>query len=186
MEYLKETNLQREIKYRWWIIIIISLAGFWFDWWTKMRAVKHLALGHPFPVIGSYLQFVLLYNKAALFGLDPRHLVPGFPVNAVFTVFTSIAIIALVVYYKFLKKTEILTHLGLAIVMPGALGNLFDRIVYPGRGVVDFVMVDVRVWPLNPWPVFNMADAYVTIGVGILVVSIFMEERRRKQKPVAP
>jgi len=173
--------LQKEIKYRWWILGIIAIAGFLFDWWTKTQATSHLTPDHPVPVIGNYLQFVLLYNKAALFGLDPRRLVPGFPVNLVFTVFTSIAVVALIVYYKFLKKTEILMHIGLAVVLPGAIGNLFDRIVYPGRGVVDFVMVNLRVWPFNPWPVFNMADAYVTIGVGLLLINMLLEERRIKK-----
>lgn len=180
----KETDLQKEIKHRWWILAIVALTGFLLDWWTKSYAVKHFALGQPASVIGDYLQFVLLFNKAALFGLDPRHLIPGFPVNIVFSVFTSIAIIALIAYYNYLKKTEILMHLGLAMVLPGAIGNLFDRMMYPGRGVVDFIMVDLKVWPFNPWPVFNIADAYVTIGVGILLISMLFEEQHRKKKTV--
>ena len=172
--------MQKEIKHRWWILIIAALTGFLFDWWTKVQAVSHLTIGHPVHVMGTWLQFTLLYNKAALFGLDPRHLVPGFPVNSVFTIFTSIAIVALIGYYAYLKKSEVLMHLGLAMVLPGAIGNLFDRIVYPGRGVVDFIMVDLKVWPFNPWPVFNMADAYVTVGVIMLLISIVFEEQRRK------
>jgi signal peptidase II len=177
--------LQKEIKHRWWILVIITAAGFLFDWWTKTQAVRHFTQGHPVPVAGDYLQFVLLYNKAALFGLDPRRLIPGFPVNIVFTIFAGIATVVLIVYYAYLKKTELLMHLGLALVLPGAIGNLFDRIVYPGRGVVDFIMVDLKVWPFHPWPVFNMADAYVTVGVGVLLLSMVLDERRKKKKPVA-
>jgi signal peptidase II len=71
-------------------------------------------------------------------------------------------------------------HWALAIILPGALGNLFDRIIHPGLGVVDFIKMDLKFWPFNPWPVFNLADLFVTIGVGLMIACFLLEERRRK------
>jgi signal peptidase II len=174
--------LHREIKHRWWLLGIAAGVGFFIDLWTKHLAAAHLSPVEPYSLVGNCLQLVLVHNKAAVFGLDPRHIVPGFPVNFVFTVFTGLAVIALIVYYRYLKKTDILMHWALAIILPGALGNLFDRIVRPGEGVVDFIKMDFKIWPFNPWPVYNMADAWVTIGVCLLIVSFMFEERRRKKE----
>jgi signal peptidase II len=178
----KEYRLRKEIKYRWWIITAITIIGFALDWWTKYLAARYLSVGgEAHRLVGSYLELTLIYNKAAIFGLDPRHFIPGFPVNIVFTCFTVIAIIVLIAYYRSLKKTELLLHWGLAAILPGAIGNLFDRIVHPVQGVVDFIKMDLRFWPFNPWPVFNLADVYVTFGVGFMVAAFLIEDRRRKR-----
>jgi signal peptidase II len=172
----------KEIKHRWWFLIIITFVGFFIDWWTKSLAARHLSLFETVPVVGNWLELVLVYNKGAVFGLDPRQIIPGFPVNLFFTVFHVLAVIFLTVYYYYLKKSDRLMHWALAVILPGALGNLFDRIVHPARGVVDFIKMDLKVWPFNPWPVFNMADAWVTIGVGLMIICFIFEERRRKKE----
>jgi len=181
---LKEPSLSKEIKHRWWILIVVTIAGFIIDWWTKYLAAKYLSQSQPCRIVGEYLELVLVYNRAAIFGIDPRHLIPSFPVNLFFAIFTAFASVILVVYYRYLKKTDILMHWALAVILPGALGNLFDRILYPGRGVVDFIKADLKIWPFNPWPVFNMADAWVTIGIGLMILSFILEERRRKKTVV--
>ena len=178
--------MRKEIKYRWWIISAVALIGFALDWWTKNLAAQHLAGGGgAYQLVSSYVELVLVYNKAALFGLDPRRLIPGFPLNLVFTCFTVIASAVLIAYYRRLKKTEILLHWGLAVILPGAIGNLFDRIVHPALGVVDFIKMDLRVWPFNPWPVFNLADIYVTLGVGLMIASFIFEDARQKGEDAA-
>jgi signal peptidase II len=173
--------LSKEIKHRWWILIVVTAAGFIIDWWTKYLAAKYLSQSAPCRLAGSYLELVLIYNRAAIFGIDPRHYISWFPVNQFFAFFTAFASIGMVVYYRYLKKTDILMHWALAVILPGALGNLFDRILYPARGVVDFIKADIGFWPFNPWPVFNMADAWVTIGIGLMILSFILEERRRKK-----
>ena len=177
----KEFTLAKEIRFRWWILFVVTVVGFGLDLWTKSLAVRKLILGVPVKMIGDKLGLFLIYNKAALFGLDPRHFVAWFPLNAFFTVFTIIAIFVLIGYYFYLKKSDILMHWGLALVLPGAMGNLYDRIVHPGQGVVDFIKLDLKVWPANPWPIFNLADVYVTIGVIILIFTFFLDEHRQKK-----
>ena len=58
-------------------------------------------------------------------------------------------------------------RIGLGLVMGGAIGNLIDRI--RAGEVTDFIEVDLGFWPLDPWPIFNIADAALTTGVIILV-----------------
>jgi signal peptidase II len=176
--------LFKETKHRWWLLVTVAAIGFFIDWWTKYLAVKHLSCYEPYRCIGDWLELVLIYNKAAIFGLDPRHVIPGFPVTLFFTVFHVLAVIVLTVYYRYLKDHDLLMRWALAVILPGALGNLFDRIMHPAAGVVDFIKVDLRIWPFNPWPVFNMADAFVTIGVGLLVVSFVLEDMKRKKTPL--
>jgi signal peptidase II len=171
----------KEIKHRWWLLVIVAAVGFFIDWWTKYLAAKHLSSFETYRLAGDWLELVLVYNKGAVFGLDPRHLIPGFPVNMFFTVFHVLAVIILVAYYRYLKHYDRLMHWALAVILPGALGNLFDRIMHPAIGVVDFIKMDLRVWPFNPWPVYNMADAFVTIGVGLMIACFIIEDRRRKK-----
>ena len=171
----------KEIKHRWWLLVIVAAAGFFLDWWTKNLAARHLFSFETYRLAGDWLELVLVYNKGAVFGLDPRHLIPGFPVNLFFTAFHVLAVIILVAYYRYLKSSDRLMHWALAVILPGALGNLFDRIIHPAQGVVDFIKMDLRVWPFNPWPVYNLADAFVTIGMGLMIVCFIIEDRRRKK-----
>jgi signal peptidase II len=176
----REDALSKEITNRRPLLLCISAIGFGLDLWTKILAVRHLSGGVVKRLVGDHLELVLVYNRAAVFGLDPRHVIPGFPVNLFFSIFTLIAIVVLVLYFRSLKKTDTLMHYGLAAVLPGALGNLFDRILHPARGVVDFIKVDLNFWPLNPWPVFNLADVWVTIGVMLMIIAFVVEEQQRK------
>jgi signal peptidase II len=175
--------LSKEIRHRWWILWSITGVCLALDIWTKYLAEKHLSRIEPLSLIGERLELILVFNKGAIFGLDPRHLIPGLPVNLVFTVFMIIAIIFLITYFRFLRKTEILTHWGLAFVLPGAFGNLYDRIVHPAKGVVDFIKMDFDFKPFDPWPIYNFADVWVTVGVSVLILSFIMEELRKKKQP---
>jgi signal peptidase II len=173
-------TVSKEIKRRWILLAVVTAAGFFIDWWTKYLAVGHLAMFEPRRLVGDWLELVLIYNKGAVFGLDPARLIPGFPVNLFFTVFHVLALVVLALYYRYLRKTDRLMHWALAVIFPGALGNLFDRLVHPAQGVVDFIKMDLRIWPFNPWPVYNMADAFVTIGVGLMIACFLLENRRRR------
>jgi signal peptidase II len=72
-------------------------------------------------------------------------------------------------YYKGLPGQDRLSALGLGLVAGGALGNLSDRIRY--GAVVDFIEVGVR--EVYTWPVFNVADSAVCVGVGLLIYRSF-------------
>jgi len=166
------------------LLIIVTAVGFFLDWLTKTLAATHLVIGVPYKIIGHNLEFLLVYNKAALFGLNPRHLIPWFPLNEFFLVFTIVAVAILVIYYRSIKRTEIWMLWGLSLIMPGALGNLFDRVFHAQRGVVDFIKMGLS--ENLYWPIYNFADIYVTFGVACILVSFFIEEMKKKKAPELP
>ena len=172
-----------QIQRKWSVFVIVTFVCFLVDVFTKFLAVEKLAGQFPFHVIKPYFDFVLVYNRGALFGLDPRSIIPGFPLNAFFFVFSIIAITVIVLYYKNIKNTDMLMQWGLTFILPGALGNLFDRIIHPHLGVVDFIKIGIS--ETTFWPIFNMADVYVTIGVILVLCNFVQEELKQKKSSVS-
>jgi len=88
-------------------------------------------------------------------------------------ILTIVALFALFLVVQYLRRTDpshTRLQWGLGLVAGGALGNLVDRIAL--GGVTDFLVVDLGFWPLNPWPAFNVADAALVIGVGIMAIDM--------------
>lgn len=163
---------------KWNLLIVITVVGFACDWFSKYLVVKFMHVGESASVIGKYAQFLLVYNKAALWGIDPRRWLPSFPLNGFFMVFSIIAIFVVIAYYRTVKKNDAIMQWGISLILPGALGNLWDRIAHAHLGVVDFIRLGIS--ETLYWPIFNMADAYVTIGVALILLNFFLESKRQK------
>lgn len=129
---------------------------------TKSLALANLADG-PIEVIEGVLTLRLTYNPGGAFGVLQG--VPNFFLIA------TVVIVAFILYWaRTVDSAGWAIPLGL--VLGGGLGNLFDRIFRDTGGrVVDFVDLQV-------WPVFNVADSAITIGVLALLVMSFRAERR--------
>ncbi|MGY8735989.1 MAG: signal peptidase II [bacterium] len=84
----------------------------------------------------------------------------------------ALAIVLLLVFLRRLEPGEWLAATAIGGVLGGAIGNLTDRIVY--GEVIDFL--DFRLIGGYIWPTFNMADCWIVVGVGILMVQMFFEE----------
>lgn len=154
---------------KWITLLVVAVTGLSLDVITKTAAMRLLEFGRGVNVVGEYFQLMLVYNKGALFGLDPRNLLPWFPVNVFFTVMSLIALgILCYIYYKSTVHDRMLRW-GVIAIVPGALGNLSDRVLHPARGVVDFIKIGIseRIY----WPVFNFADIYVTMGIVMILLS---------------
>jgi signal peptidase II len=123
---------------------------------TKSLASTHLIVGKPVPILGQVLRLTLVHNTGAAFGLFPGSRLP----------FILISVLAIaVVLYLFARDAyrSLMNRVLLGCILGGALGNLVDRVRW-GR-VVDFI--DVGLGALR-WPVFNVADSAVTLGVILL------------------
>jgi len=84
----------------------------------------------------------------------------------------SLAALGLVARYLYktpAHRSALIAALGL--ICGGAVGNVIDR-MWRGK-VIDFVLVDLGVWPLNPWPVFNVADAALVAGAILMALAMF-------------
>jgi signal peptidase II len=168
---------------KWTLFVTVTCIGTVLDIGTKSLAVRSLTPGLAVPVTGDFLQFLLLFNTGGIFGIQPRAWIPGFPINIFFYVFSVIAMTLLVFYYHNLKCGSWPIHWGIALIMPGAIGNLSDRLLYPNRGVVDFIKIGIS--EEIYWPIFNFADMFITIGVSLVLLDMFREELRKRKAVTA-
>jgi len=149
---------------------------------TKYWARAHFSLpsGEPdyyrsIRIIGEWIQFRLVYNHGAAFGMKPQNLLPFLHPTLFYTLFSLAAIVVLILYYRRLGRHETWLKSGVVLILSGAAGNLIDRMLL--HKVTDFI--DVGIVGFYPrWPTFNVADSAVCIGVGILLIApIFLKPR---------
>ena len=94
-------------------------------------------------------------------------------------VLSLVALAALALMIGYLRKvpaSNVGTIAGLGLIWGGALGNVIDRVAH--GAVTDFVLVNLGVWPFNPWPVFNVADAVLVAGAALIVLTRVRREHR--------
>ncbi len=134
--------------------IFIGVIWFLLDWVTKYFIQQHFILGESLPIIPNVFHITYILNYGAAFGIlrDQR---------LFFLLVVVILLVALYVFRKQIKNGGILPRLGSSLLVSGALGNAVDRLL---RGaVIDFF--DFRIWPI-----FNVADIGICIGVVLLVI----------------
>lgn len=129
------------------------LAMFLVDRWTKSWAMDTLAVEGPFEIT-PFFHLTYVENTGAAFGMLPQR-------NAFFIGLSAVLLTALFVYRRNLSAGQTWLKAGAALIIGGALGNLYDRIAY--GYVVDFL--DFLVWP-----VFNAADSFISVGLCCFVV----------------
>ncbi len=145
--------------------LFIAAALVLLDQGTKLFALKILHQNQSLAVIDNVIHFTLVYNTGSAFGL-----LPG--LNWILTYATLFAvafILFLMGRRPHFKKPQYLTlwQVALMLILSGATGNLIDRLRL--GYVVDFI--DLRIWP-----VFNLADSLITIGVCILAFLFLKKE----------
>lgn len=124
------------------------------DLWTKHLVVEHMALGETIRLPLDFLQLTYVRNVGAAFGILPSQL-------AFFVVSAVAAILCIWFILPVLERMGRFTVVCGGTVLGGAIGNLIDRMRY--GYVVDFL-------DLKWWPVFNVADIGITVGITCLVV----------------
>jgi signal peptidase II len=148
---------------KWLFLVLVVVTGVVLDQWTKQWALNTLQLAETQRAWGGLLILTLSFNKGAAFGL---HL--GEASRAVFIVFIVLTVSWLtIVYHR--SHAGWLRRAGLALVCAGALGNLIDRLT-SDAGVVDFLGPYDLGFML--WPIFNVADIWVVLGIAALFVSM--------------
>ncbi len=144
------------------------------DQWSKAWIRANLPPFTPidlFPCLRPILSFTYVHNTGVAFGLFPR-------LGWLFTVVALIVVAFLLYFQHTLENESRLLDLALGLQLGGAIGNLIDRVL---RGsVTDFI--DVNFWPLQGWPVFNVADSAIVIGVGLLILHTLLEERNERAR----
>lgn len=140
---------------------------------TKQIAEAFLNYGEPVYLL-PVLDFTLLYNKGAAFSFLANE---GGWQRWFFTAISLVVSIVLIVWLKKLPRTQLWLPIALALILGGALGNLFDRVLF--GHVIDFISVH---WERSYFPAFNIADSAITVGAIMMAIDIFLEGKREAQQ----
>lgn len=194
----------------WFRLVGVFAGGLALDLWSKSWAFAHVA-GYPVELTRErvlddpsfmlphhgrvealpfgLLDFTLVLNYGAVFGIGQhrRELFIGF------TIVATVAAIAL--FVRGTRQRMRVAHVAIGLILAGGLGNLYDRIEY--GAVRDFLhmlpgwsLPNGWMWPGNstsevfPW-VFNIADVLLLTGMGLFVITSFIEDRRAKKGSAA-
>jgi len=141
------------------------------DQWTKSLVRTNLPLGgtwlpESLDWLSPYARIVNWHNTGAAFGMFQNG-------SMVFTVLAFVVIGAIVYYFPHVEKHDWTLRLAISMQLGGALGNLLDRLMHGGR-VTDFISV-------GAFPVFNVADASISVGTVVLLLGVYFQERAAKQ-----
>ena len=182
-------------------VIYISLSVFIIDQLSKL-AVKGISIpflniewngmfyGESIEIIGTFLRITFVENPGMAFGFEV-----GVIQKLFLSIFTLIAAVAIFYYLYKSRDGSLALRIGLALILGGALGNLVDRMFYGiifdyaplfyGK-VVDFIQVEFWDFTLfghtyETWPIFNVADSAVSVGVAVIL--IFHREKKTEDLP---
>ncbi|WP_374721938.1 signal peptidase II [Peribacillus tepidiphilus] len=152
------------------IYYLIALFVIALDQLTKWLIVKRMELGESIEVIENFLYITSHRNKGAAWGILQGQM-------WFFYIITVIVIIGLVYYIQKMGRNHYLLGVSLGMMLGGAIGNFIDRLFR--KEVVDFV----NTYPFGyNFPVFNVADSALCIGVAMLMIYMFFEEKLLKEK----
>jgi signal peptidase II len=159
-----------------WGIFTIAAVIVILDQWTKWLVRTNIPAGQSWlpeslQWLSPYARFVHWYNRGAAFGMFQEG-------GMVFTVLAFIVIAAIIYYYPQVSTADWPLRLAMSMQLGGATGNLIDRLTI--GHVTDFVSV-------GTFPVFNVADASITVGCVVLLLGVWWQERTaKKEKNQAP
>lgn len=151
------------------ILLLTALTLLIADQLSKALVIVNLAVGERVSVVGDLVQIWHAQNRGAAFSL--------FQGGAILFLIVSVASVAMVAYFhRSLRARPWWVHLVLGIVLGGTLGNFIDRL---RQGyVTDWLSVgfgDTR------WPTFNVADSSIVVGIGVLVLYLFLTSPDRRE-----
>jgi len=139
------------------------------DQWIKTIVRTNLSFNEtwmPLDWLSPYFRIVNWHNTGAAFGIFQGN-------NGIFVALAFIIIGLILFYFPTIPESDFYFRLALSLQMAGAAGNLIDRLL---RGfVTDFISV-------GKFPVFNVADSCITMGVVVLLLGMWIEERKSRDE----
>jgi len=160
------TERLQEVNFKYTILAIIGVITVTLDQITKFMA-RDLQFNGPVSVIEGFWQFRYVENRGAAWGifsgLNDAMRVPFF-------VIISLIAVGIILYlFKRLNAGQKWLIVALSLVLGGAIGNFIDRIA--NQYVIDFIDM---YYQNHHWPTYNMADIFISVGIGMLVLEIIM------------
>ena len=148
--------------WRRWTFLFIAAFVAAADQLSKSWIRANLLPGESFPEIWRF-SIAHVQNTGAVFGLFTNQ-------AFLLTLIAIVGLIVILLFYRYLPQSYVLSTIALGLVFGGALGNLIDRIRF--GGVTDFILV--RLWDDFYWPAFNIADSAISVGVIVLIVFLLL------------
>lgn len=144
-------------------LVLLPLAVVIVDQLSKYVVVESMALGESIPIIEGIFHLTYILNPGAAFGM--------FAHNRLFFIAIAVVVIGIIAWArKEILASPLEVRVGCGLFLGGAIGNLIDR---ARQGVViDFF--DFRIWPI-----FNIADIAICIGVGLIIWNLLKTELKR-------
>jgi len=152
----------------------LALAGAAVDLISKAVAFRHIAPSdRDVVVIDGFFEIGRTYNPGIVFGLAPGS-------SRVFLWISILAVPAIIAIFASLKRPKWVMTVSLGLILGGTIGNMYDRIV--DGAVRDFIKFYYA--PGKPWPMFNLADSCICVGVALLSLEmLFFDEKKPKKGP---
>lgn len=151
----------------WALLLIMGLVGL--DQLTKWWVVANFRMFESVELIPGFLSLTRRFNTGAAWSL--------FEGQTVFFIVLTVIALGLfsVLLWQAYQQQEQAEMIGMALMIGGAIGNFIDRVRL--GGVVDFIDVMIVTYD---FPVFNVADSALTVGVGLYILGVFLHEQRTR------
>jgi signal peptidase II len=150
---------------------LIAIAGLIviLDQWSKTLVRQSLSVGEtwmPLDWLEPYVRVVNWHNTGAAFGIFQKG-------GLIFTILAIVVTIFILYYFPQVPRKDWPLRVAMGMQLGGALGNLTDRLRF--GAVTDFISV-------GKFPVFNVADSSISVGVAVLIVGVWISERKAKKE----
>jgi signal peptidase II len=158
------------VPFRTRLLLVVAPLLLVVDQLSKLYIDRNFLLGESVTVLENFFHITYIRNKGAAFGI-----LSGSPWRVPFFVTIGVIACAALLWYLYsTRPDQKLLQIALVMVFSGAIGNIIDRVRL--SEVIDFI--DVH-WYQYHWPAFNIADSAITVGVGLMILDLWLEERRQ-------
>lgn len=154
-----------------WVCLLIAAFVILLDRWSKLWVVAHVQPGSAIVVIPKVFRITHVLNTGAAFSMFAESASPVLVRNFLICFSAVAAVVVLVLIWKWGQRLT-LTTFSLALILGGALGNLYDRARF--HSVVDFL--EVHIYHYH-WPDFNIADSAIVVGACLLLIESFLPHK---------
>jgi signal peptidase II len=160
-------SLNKKVKNYIFLFIVAALLVA-FDQWSKAQVRNSLSLGSiwsPWEWMTPYARIVHWKNTGVAFGMFQG-------MSTVFAILAAIVSLVIIYYYPRVAGDSWTLKIAMSLQLAGALGNFVDRVTI--KYVTDFISI-------GNFPVFNVADACITVGVVVLLIYVWLQEKKEKE-----
>jgi signal peptidase II len=154
-----------------WLMLVLAVVIIALDRWSKLAVEARLGLGEHIPVIPNVFWISHVLNTGAAFSMFESAR-SALTVRNFLVAFSILAVIVVIAVLWKVGRSISATSIALALILGGAIGNLYDRIRF--HHVIDFLEVHIGSYH---WPDFNVADSAIVVGACLLLLEMLRPQQ---------